>query len=262
MNLLKVFIILSAVFILGSCGKTEKEKAADAILAANQLIEKGDTVNALLKIDTVKTFYKSAIQQVVLAAQLEKSIYADMLFRKQDELDSLKRDISNISKKFVTEKTEFDRHTQYIHKRQQFKRRWNKSFLQIHLDETGEVYLSSNYYGDKYLQHTGMRVYDEEIQAKTLKVPLDHVLNHRSDFLETKWEKVTYRDSLDNGVIQFIADNADRKLKAVFLGKRYYYIILEEYDKQAVKDALALSALLKRQIKLVQEIKNLQSKVG
>ena len=66
----------------------------------------------------------------------------------------------------------------------------------------------------------------------------------------------------DNGVIQFIADNADRKLKAVFLGKRTYFIVLEEFDKQAVKDALALSNALKRKIQLEKEIKVLQSKVN
>jgi hypothetical protein len=44
-------------------------------------------------------------------------------------------------------------------------------------------------------------------------------------------------------VIEFIANNTDRNLKAVFLGKGQNYIILEEFDKTAVKDALALSQL-------------------
>ncbi len=65
-------------------------------------------------------------------------------------------------------------------------------------------------------------------------------------FRDLKWEKVTYRDGKDNGVIDFIANNTDRRLKAVFLGKEYYYIILEDYDKIAVKDALALSKALKK----------------
>ncbi len=261
MNLGKVFIILLAAVVLFSC-ETEKKKAAKKLLQAQILYETGDTTGALLTLDTVKIMYKGAIQEIVSADQFRKEIYADILFRKQDELDSLMVDFEKLTKQFITEKTEFDRYTQYIHKRQQFKRRWNKSFMQVHLDERGDLYLSSNYYGEQWLEHTGIRVYDGDIQAKTEKVPLDNVLNHRSDFLETKWEKVSYRDGTDNGVIQFIADNAERNLKAVFLGKRYYYIILEEYDKQAVKDALALSKLLARKKKLEQEIKSIQSKVG
>ncbi len=261
MNLGKVFIILLAAIVLFSC-ESEKKKAAESLLQAQEIYTKGDTTLALLKLDTLKMLYKGAIQEIVSADQFKKKIYGDIFYRKQDELDSLNLSFENLSKKFITEKTDFDRYTQYIHKRQQFKRRWNKSFMQVHLDERGDLYLSSNYYGDKWLEHTGMRVYDGDIQAKTLKVPIDNVLNHRSDFLETKWEKVSYREGTDNGVIQFIADNADRNLKAVFLGKQYYYVILEEYDKQAVKDALALSKLLIRKKKLEKEVKNLQSKVG
>ncbi len=70
-----------------------------------------------------------------------------------------------------------------------------------------------------------------------------------------KWEKVSYRDGKDNGVIEFIAKNADRRLKAVFLGKRYYYIILETYDKEAVKKALELSKAIKKRKHLKQKLK-------
>ena len=90
------------------------------------------------------------------------------------------------------------------------------------MDERGELYISSNYHGKEWLDHTGMRVYDGPDQAKTEKVALDSPDNHRSDFMEVKWEKVTYRDGKDNGVIEFIANNTQRHLKAVFLGERYF----------------------------------------
>ena len=250
------------MMILISCGKSEKQKAAERIQLAETLYAQGDTSQSLQQLDSVKMLYKGAIQAIVAADQFKKTIYSDILYRKQDELDSLKIKIEKLEKNFVKEKTEFDRYTQYIHKRQEFKRRWNKSFLQIHLDERGELYLSSNYYGEQWLDHTGIRVYDDDIQAKTEKIPLDNVLNHRSDFLDTKWEKVSYTDGKDDGVIQFIAEHADRNLKAVFLGKRYYYIILEDYDKKAIKDALALSGMLKRRTVLETEISSLQSKIG
>jgi len=256
-----VFILLIVSILFSSCNN-EKKKAAEKLHFAESLYQQGDTVKALQQLDSIQMLYKGAIQSVLSADQFEKKIYADILYRKQDEMDTLQLKLTDLKKNFVTEKTEFDRYTQYIHKKQEFKRRWNKSFIQVHLDERGDLYLSSNYYGEQWLDHTAIRVYDGDLQAKTENVPLDNVLNHRSDFLNTKWEKVTYRDGADNGVIQFIAEHADRNLKAVFLGKRYYYIILEAYDKQAVKDALALSKLLKQEAKLKQEIQSLQSKVG
>jgi hypothetical protein len=162
----------------------------------------------------------------------------------------------------VTEKTEYDRFTQYIHKMQNFDRRWNKSFIQLHLDERGELYISSNYYGEQWLNHVGIRVYDGVFQAKTDTIAIGNPNNHQSEFMNTHWEKVSYKNGKDNGVIQFIADNADRNLKAVFLGKRMYFIVLEAYDKQAIKDALELSNALKHKIQLGKEIRELQSKVN
>jgi hypothetical protein len=163
---------------------------------------------------------------------------------------------------FDTEKTEYDRFVQYIPKMQNFERRWDKSFIQLHLDERGELYISSNYYGAEWLNHIGLRVYDGVFQAKTDSVSLDDPNNHHSEFMNTHWEKVSYKNGKDNGVIQFIAENAERNLKAVFLGKRMYFIVLEQFDKQAVKDALALSNALKLKIQLEKEIKDLQSKVN
>jgi len=107
-----------------------------------------------------------------------------------------------------------------------------------------------------------LRVYDGDISAKTDSIPLDDAMNHRSDFMEYKWEKVSYRNGKDNGVIQFIADNADRKLKAAFLGKSQSYIILEDYDKVAVKEALALSNAIKRRTVLAKEVQMLQKELN
>ena len=262
MRLIKFFLVFSLIFQLISCGKSEQELALEKLNFAQSLYAQGDTTNALMQIDSIRVLYKTAIQEISSANQFKNKIYGELLYRKQDELDTLVKTINTLENKFVKEKTEFDRYTQYIHKKQEFKRRWNKSFIQIHLDEKGELYLSSNYYGEAWLNHTAIRVYDNDLQAKTETIELDNPLNHRSDFLETKWEKVSYTNGTDNGVIEFIAQNADKNLKAVFLGDRYYYIILEEYDKQAVIDAQELSKRLKNKAALEAEVKSLESKVG
>lgn len=245
-----------------SCGKSDEELATEKIQFAQTVYEQGDTAEALLQIDSVKILYPTAVQEIASADQFRNKIYSELLYRKQDELDTLLTSVTELEKNFIEEKTEFDRYTQYIPKRQDPVKRWNKSYIQIHLDERGEMYISSNYYGEEWLNHTGIRVYDNDIQAKTEKVELGSPFNHHSDFMDTKWEQVSYTDGTENGVIEFIAENANRNLKAVFLGDRYYYIILEEYDKQAVVDALQLSKLLKKKLALEAEIKSLQSKVG
>lgn len=262
MKTIRFFLLFLLSLHLISCGSSEKELAAEKLQQAETLLQQGKKEQAIQTADSVRLLYKGAIQQVVAADKFKKRVYSELLFDAQNEMDTVKTQLAELEKNFITEKTEFDRYTQYIHKRQDFQRRWNKSFIQIYLDERGELYISSNYYGDQWLNHTAIRVYDGDIQAKTDSIPVGSALNHQSDFLNTKWEKVSYTDGRDNGVIEFIAEHADRNLKAVFLGKRLYFIILEDYDKQAFVQALALSKALKRQAELKKEINEYQSKVG
>ena len=256
----QIFVILLG-FVLLSCGPSDEDKARVKLELAKKLLLNQDTVGALAHLDSIPGLYPEAMYTVNAAKNLVGEINFSLLERKESELDTIKVRISELEKSFVKEKTEFDRYAQYIHKRQTFKRAWDRSYIQVHLDERGDLYLSSNYHGENWLDHTGLRVYDSGEDAKTMKIPIGDPNNHRSDFMDSKWEKVSYRNGKDNGVIEFIANNTERNLKAVFLGKEYYYIILEKYDKEAVRDALALSKAIKRRIKLETEIKGLQKKI-
>lgn len=256
----QLFVLLTAILFV-ACGPNEEEKARVKLNEAKTLLANQDTAAALVKLDGIIKSFPEAIYTTNAAKNLITEISFSVMQRKELLLDTVNFKIAKLEKSFVKEKTEFDRHTQYIHKRQTFKRAWDRSYIQVHLDERGDLFLSSNYHGKDWLNHTGLRVYDSGDGAKTDSIPLNNPNNHRSDFMEAKWEKVSYRNGKDNGVIEFIANNTSRRLKAVFLGKKYYYIILETYDKEAVKDALALSEAIKAKAKLQAEIKGLQKKL-
>lgn len=254
-------IILGLVLVFSACGPSDEDKARTKLNEAKTLLAKNDTATAIRKLDSIQKLYPEAVYSANAAKNLVQEVNFDLLHRKEAALDSLKVKIEELEKPFKKEKTEFDRYTKYIHKRQTFERAWDRSYIQVHLDERGDIYLSSNYHGDKWLNHIALRVYDQGDDAKTEEIPVGDINNHHSDFVDSKWEKVTYRNGKDNGVMEFIAKNADRRLKAVFLGDEYYYIILETYDKQAVKDALALSKALKQKNKTENQVKSLQSKL-
>lgn len=256
------YLLLLVLIIFVSCGPSDEDKARVKIDLAKNLLVKNDTAAAINQLDSIAKLYPEAVYSANAAKNLLQEVRLEVMQRKEAELDSVKLQVAELEKSFVKEKTEFDRYTQYIHKRQTFKRAWDRSYIQVHLDERGELYLSSNYHGENWLDHTGLRVYDSGDDAKTEKIPIGTPDNHRSDFMEAKWEKVSYRNGKDNGVIEFIANNVDRNLKAVFLGNEYYYIILETYDKEAVRDALALSKAIKKRNKLEQEVKSLGEKIN
>ncbi len=262
MRIILYFITAVSILLFVSCGPSEEDKARVKLNLVKSLLEKQDTLAALSQLDSIAKLYPEAVYSVNAAKNMVNEINFDLLQKKETEHDSIEVKISNLEKSFVKEKTEFDRYTQYIHKRQTFQRAWDRSYIQVHLDERGELNLSSNYHGKNWLNHVALRVYDSGDDAKTDTIPLTDPNNHHSDFMDYKWEKVTYRNGAADDVIQFIANNTDRRLKAVFIGKEYYYIILEDYDKLAVKDALALSKAIKQKIKLKREIQALEKKLN
>jgi hypothetical protein len=264
MENMKYSVFSSAIFlafIFIACGPSDEEKARAKMNYAKVLLEKQDTTLAVLHLDSIALLFPKAPYSINAAKNMMTEINFELLHRKETALDTINSRIAELENSFVKEKTEFDRYTQYIHKRQTFQRAWNRSYIKIHLDERGDLYLSSNYHGKNSINHYGLRVYDADISAKTDSVPVGDANNHQSDFMEFKWEKVSYRNGNDNGVIEFIANNTNRNLKAVFLGKGQNYIILEEFDKTAVKDALALSQAIKSKSELEKEIQVLQKKL-
>jgi hypothetical protein len=261
---MKLSVILSAigfVFLFAACGPSDEDKARTKLNFAKVLLEKQDTTAALSQLDSISILYPKAPYSLNAAKNIMTEINFELLHRKETALDTIKARIAQLENSFIKEKTEFDRFTKYIHKRQTLQGSLIRSFIQIHLDERGDLFLSSNYHGKSSINHYGIRVYDADISAKTDSIPVGDSNNHQSDFMEYKWEKVSYRNGKDNGVIEFIANHADRKLKAVFLGKGQFYIILEEFDKKAVKDAVALSKAIKSKSELEKEIQILQKKL-
>lgn len=257
----RIFITITALAIfIFSCKPSDEEKARIRLNNAKELLEKGDTIFALMQLDTV-LLYPKAVYAINSAKNMMAEINFILLKKKESELDSLDARITRLETLFDRQKTEFDRFTQYIHKRQNFERAWNKSFIQVHLDEKGNIFLSSNYHGKDVLNHYAIRVYDGELSTKTDSVPVGSDQNHQSDFMDYKWEKVSYVNGKDNGVMQFIADHADKNLKAVFIGRRQFYIILESFDKQAIKDALELSAAIKQKGNLEKELQVIRKKI-
>jgi len=244
------------VLFLWACGPSQRELAVQKINTAKNVLATGDTLAALAIIDSVKILFPEAKVQIGVADNIRKVTLQQMIDQRKLQLIKLDSVIFELEKNFVKEKTEFDMYWQYNHKQQTLNRSWDRSFLQVHLDERGVMYLSSNYMGKEWLNHTGIRVYDGQLQAKSERVPVGDALNHRSDFMDYKWERVSYMNGKADSVIHFIANNSTLNLKCVFLGARYYYILLEKFDVEAVVDALKLSEAIKKRESLDAEIEH------
>lgn len=253
-------LVAAVNLLIISCGPSQREKAVQQINMAKQSIMAGDTLKAIAQLDSIPLKYPKAEVQQVVAANMTRELYRQLIENRKRALMLADSAIGLLETKFIKEKTANDSYFQYLPKRHSFDRTWNRSFIQVNLDERGELFLSSNYMGKEWLNHTAIRVYDGLLQAKTENVEMDDPLNHRSEFLDYKWERVSYMQGKSDSVIHFIANHRELKLKCVFLGKQYHYILLEQYDIDSVVDALELSLAIKNRNQLVATIAELTKK--
>lgn len=242
----RFFVIIAIIqTIVSACGPSQPQLAVKKIAVAEELLAKGDTANGLLHLDSIPILYPKALSEARTAVQISNRVNVSRLMLQRENLAKANLMIDSIIKEFNPEKGEFDRYTNYIHNRQGIDKTWSRSFVQVYLNEKGDLTLSSNYYGGQWINHNLISIEGEGLSAKTDSVPIDNVNNHHSEFSGSKWEKVTYRGEQADKVIALIAANSDKKLKSIFKGKSSYIIWLEESDKKAIKAAYDLAKALK-----------------
>ena len=256
-----VYVGVAIVLIMGSaCGPSQVQLAKKKINIAETLLIKGDTINALLYLDSIPRAYPEARAEALSAMQLKNKIYTAKLLKEREILSSAQSVISTLIKDFSPEKGEFEKYTSYIHKRLENNKNWSRSFIQVFLNEKGDLSVASNYYGELWLNHTSIQILGEGITAATDSIPLDNIDNHHSEFNGAKWERLTYRGPKADLLVAAIAANFTKRLKSVFKGKSSYIIWLDESDKKAIKEAFDLSNAFKAKNEAEKMIAELEKK--
>lgn len=249
---------LSILFILFSVMFGCSPSRGDLALKLYNSSAVGDSLTAIEKLDSVIVYFSDQTILVEKAIEDRHAIYRDKVLKVKGRIDISDSLVAKLKSGFSFKESEYGEFGTYEQKRQRNSNSWDRSFIKVNLTEKGDIYLSSNYYGDKWLDHTKIRVYDGDDDAKSVEVSLDHLDNRHSDFMDLFWEKVSYRNGGSDSIIEFIVANRERNLKCVFIGKKYHYIILEKYDKDAVVSAYDLSKALKENIALKKELESLR----
>jgi len=246
----------------------------DAKLAGNLLneaqvyFESQEYANAKLYLDSLKaTFPKEAaiqrealqlMRKIDLGEQIRNLDYCDsMLIVCQVKADSLKQN-------FIFEKDEdYDEIGKYISKQQKIENNVQKSYIRCGVNERGEMYLASVYYGVNPINHSRLKISSPDGKyTETENIPRDGGLNYAFTDLGATSEIVTYMKGKDGGVIQFICDHHNEKLKAEYLGdKKTYAFIIATNDKNAVVETNELAIVLGDIDRLKKEIQKAQGRI-
>ncbi|WP_282037775.1 hypothetical protein [Saccharicrinis aurantiacus] len=255
---------LLALLIFTSCGPNPTEEAMKKYNKAVSLFQDGSYNSAKLVIDTLLVDYESEIEYVVKAENLLREIKIDEQKRNLLFLDTALQEqqviLDKLMKNFIISK-EYGSKEVLIHKRQKPQNSYNRIYLRAHLDYKGNFYISSRYSGDHYINHKQIRVYNQGQSVISSEVSPDGFNNRKFEDSGSFWEVVNYKDGKDNGIIDFIAQNTDKPLKAVLIGKEYSYIVLEKFDKEAIRDGYEISFVLKEITSIKEQISNVNAEL-
>ena len=234
-----------ALSLLAGCGDGGEKEAQVRLQKAEAALQQDNFSEAKLQIDSIKMLHPKAfearkqgiklMQQVDLKEQQKTLVYLDSMMQvKQLQLDSIKG-------RFVFEKdTAYQDIGNWFYPTQVVEKNVGRSFLRAHVNELGEMSLTSIYCAGGTLNHTSVKVSVGDTFAET---PMAKDSYTTTDLGRTI-EKADYKLGEDGGVAGFIVANADKNIQLTFIGDKNYRTAMQKTDRQAFVELAELARIL------------------
>lgn len=238
-----------AAVLLVACNNDEK-KALARLDNARSMYERNEFFAAKSEIDSIRLLYPKefkvlkeglSLMRLVELKEAERNIaFCDSLIPiKSEEVEALK-------KGFVFEKdTVYEEIGNYIWKQQTIERNVKRCYVRSGVNEKGEIYLASVFYGGAPINHTGIKVSTKDGSfAETAAIPYDGGLNYHFKDLGMTTEVVTYKGEKGIDAAKFISSNLKEQVKLEYTGGKPYYINIADGDKKAIAATFSLATVL------------------
>ena len=234
-----------ALSLLAGCGDGGEKEAQVRLQKAEAALQQDNFSEAKLQIDSIKMLHPKAfearkqgiklMQQVDLKEQQKTLVYLDSMMQvKQLQLDSIKG-------RFVFEKdTAYQDIGNWFYPTQVVEKKVGRSFLRAHVNELGEMSLTSIYCAGGTLNHTSVKVSVGDTFAET---PMAKDSYTTTDLGRTI-EKADYKLGEDGGVAGFIVANADKNIQLTFIGDKTWRTAMQKTDRQAFVELTELARIL------------------
>ena len=234
-----------ALSLLAGCGDGGEKEAQVRLQKAEAALQQDNFSEAKLQIDSIKMLHPKAfearkqgiklMQQVDLKEQQKTLVYLDSMMQvKQLQLDSIKG-------RFVFEKdTAYQDIGNWFYPTQVVEKNVGRSFLRAHVNELGEMSLTSIYCAGGTLNHTSVKVSVGDTFAETPMAKDSYTTTDLGGTIE----KADYKLGEDGGVAGFIVANADKNIQLTFIGDKNYRTAMQKTDRQAFVELTDLARIL------------------
>ena len=246
----KIAIYIPLVAALLTACEGDRRAAEERLAQAQALYERNEFFGAKNEIDSIKMLYPKEVTVLRQALNLMRQVewkeaegggaFCDSVLPiKREELVGLKAG-------FVFEKdSAYEEIGHYIWKRQTIERNVQRCYVRCGVNEEGEMYLASVFYGGKPIEHTSVRLSTKDGQeAETATIPFDGGLNYRFTDLGQTTEVVTYKGEHCESAVKLIYANAKERIKVEYKGGKPYTIYMADVDKEAIVKTFDLATVL------------------
>jgi hypothetical protein len=245
------FIII-ALLISGLGGCKKRTEAADWFEQAKVLYENQNFIAAKNLIDSIDAIYPREIgvrkEAMILMRLVERSECLRDIAYCDSILPVLRQGVEPLKKGFVFVKDSvYDKIGVFIWNSMTVERNLERSYVRCGVNEEGEMYVASVFFGSRPLEHTGLKLSTKNgLFAVTDSIPYDGGLNYRFVNMGNTTEVVTYKGEHCKAVANFIyLIDEKEQIKAEYTGGRSAYSLnLSESDKKAIKATLELALVL------------------
>lgn len=242
---------LLSIIALFFWGCSNSDQAQKDLQKAQQLYENKQYAAAKLMVDSVRSLYPKEVEvlksSLTLMRNIEKGeseqniVYCDsMIPFREAEAEILLKD-------FKLEKdAEYEDIGNYIWKTQSIEKNVERSYIRYGVNEKGEIYMASVFFGGRPLNHTAIKmIAPDGSYAETASIPYDGGMNYRFKDLGNTTEVVTYKGENSIGVFQFLSTVPEKsRIKIDYIGDRPFSLSLSENDKKAMEATYNLAVVL------------------
>ena len=236
----KFLAAIAAAALLASCGSNEETTGttpAQDLLAQAEMLVQNNPDSAMTLIDSLCRTYKSELETVRQAIELNKDaiirqsekgiVWADSVIAVNEPI------VNELKGKFVTLKPKDVVEPYQIYAPIAKQELVNITTIQPRIDQLGKPYLLDLLHGVS-AKHTCLVAKCGGEEARTAEVPLDKATNYRFSDAGTPNEMITFHPENCEDFFRFVASNRDKDIKVTFAGGKAHTITLSKQNRDAI----------------------------
>ena len=250
--------ITLASLVLTGCNNNEK--AAQARLDnARSMYERSEFFAAKSEIDSIRILYPKEFDIIRKGLTLMRQVEQKEAERNLAFCDSLLpiklQELDVLKKNFNLEKdSAYNEIGNYVSKQQTIEKNIQRCYIRSGVNEKGEMYLASVFYGGKPINHTGIKLTTKnDLFAETPAIPYDGGLNYHFKDKGSTTEVVTYIGEKCKDVVELIYNNPKERIRVEYTGGKPYVLYIADADKKAIAATYELAVVLSDIEKLTRE---------